>query len=190
MANPSSGLTRRALMSAATAAMFGPAAAHAAARFTPYPNIKAAMLARQTGLFRIAEFGVVETILLCVNGTPIEVPGRLNGLYQVKDAARSHSPRDLSPVDVNRLITAAGGLDAAVNGTPRAAGFYSLFNAMARQDEDAFAIMPVAGDAPTRLPFSTDPFFAGWSFTCDARTGAYTFTAGDIRAYWILEGHP
>jgi hypothetical protein len=189
MANPSQRLTRRALIGVA-AAMFGAGIASAATRFTSYPGVKAALQARQTGLFRIAELGVFETILLCVNGAPIEVHVRRNGLYQRKDPARSYSPRDLPPVDFNRLITAAGGLDAAVNGTPRAAGFYGLYNAMARLSDDAFAVMPVAGDAPARLPFSTDPFFAGWSFSHDTRTGAYAFTAGDIRAYWILEGHP
>ena len=194
MGTPTAKLTRRALIGAGAIIALGYGPGHgdawAAARFTPHPNVKAVLQTRQTGLFRIAELGVFETILLCVNGTPVEVHVRRNGLYQRKDPARSHSPRDLSPVDFNRLITAAGGLDSAVNGTTRAAGFYGLFNAMARQGEDAFAVMPVAGDASARLPFSTDPFFAGWSFTYDARTGAYAFTAGDIRAYWILEGHP
>jgi hypothetical protein len=189
MANPNARLTRRALIGAGAIAALGNGA-RAAARFTLHQNVKAALQARQSGLFKIAGLGVFETILLCVNGAPVDIHTRRNGLYQRKDAARSHSLRDVAPVDFNRLITAAGGLDAAVNGTPRAAGFYALYNAMAAISADAFAIVPVSGEADPRLAFSADPFFAGWSFSYDARSGAYAFTAGNIRAHWILEGQP
>lgn len=191
MANPTARLTRRALIGAGATAILASGTARAAARFTPYPNVKMALQSRQTGLFRIAELGVIETLLLCVNGAPIEVHARRNGIYQRKDAARSQSVRDTAPVDFNRLIAAAGGLDTGVNGTARAAGFYVLYNAMAvLNPADAFTVVPVASDTATRLPFSTDPFFAAWSFSYDARSGAYAFSAGDIRAHWILEGHP
>lgn len=190
MANPPARLTRRALIGVVPAAILASGTADAAARFVAYPSVKAVLQSRQTGLFRIAELGVIETLLLCVNGLAVEVHARRNGIYQKKDRTRSQSTREIAPVDFNRLITAAGGLDTAINGTARAAGFYALYNAMAGLSSDAFAVVPVAGDTAARLPFSTDPYFAAWSFAYDVRSGAYAFSAGDIRAHWILEGHP
>lgn len=183
-------LTRRALIGAIPTVILVPGTTKAAARFTPHPNVKAALQSRQTGLFRIAELGIIETLLLCVNGLAVEVHARRNGIYQKKDAALSRSAREVAPVDFNRLITAAGGIDTNVNGTSRAAGFYALYNAMADLSRNTFAIVPVAGDTSKRLPFSADPFFAAWSFAYDASSGGYAFSAGDIRAHWILEGHP
>jgi hypothetical protein len=187
MAHPTRRLTLKALIGATAAA---PSAA-GAARFTPYPHVKAALMARQSGLFKVASLGTVEIILLCVNGAAIDVHARRNGIYQPKDASRSHSPKAMAPVDFNRLITAAGGLDTGVNGSPRQAGFYALYNHLAVAPTiDAFGVVPVADEASQRLGFSTDPFFAGWTFVYDARPGTLTFTAGDLRAHWILEGHP
>jgi hypothetical protein len=194
MAKTTPRLTRRALIGATATAFVGSALAGraiTAPRFTPYPNLKAALQSRQTGLFRIAELGIIETILLCVHGAPIEVHARRNGIYQRKDAARSRSLRDLAPVDFNRLISAAGGLDTSVNGTSRAISFYALYNTLAAAPAtEAFAVLPASGDTATRLVFSTDPFFSAWSFAHDPKTGAYAFTAGDIRAHWSLERHP
>ena len=180
MANPPARLTRRALIGVVPAAILASGTADAAARFVAYPGVKAVLQSRQTGLFRIAELGVIETLLLCVNGLAVEVHARRNGIYQKKDRTRSQSTREIAP----------GGLDTAINGTARAAGFYALYNAMAGLSSDAFAVVPVAGDTAARLPFSTDPYVAAWSFAYDARSGAYAFSAGDIRAHWILEGHP
>lgn len=190
MAHPTRRVTLKTLIGATAAAPFAAGAA-GAPRFTPNPHVKAALMARQTGLFKIASLGAIEIILLCVNGAAIDVHARRNGIYQPKDASRSYSPKAMAPVDFNRLITAAGGLDTGVNGSPRQAGFYALYNHLAAVPAiDAFGIVPVAGEAGRRLGFSTDPFFADWVFGYDARPGTLTFTAGDLRAHWILEGHP
>lgn len=190
MAHPTRRLTLKALIGATAAAPSASGAA-SAPRFTPYPNVKAALMARQTGLFKVASLGAIEIILLCVNGAAIDVHARRNGIYQPKDASRSHSPKAMAPVDFNRLITAAGGLNTDVNGSPHQAGFYALYNRLAAAPTiDAFGVVPVAGEVGQRLGFSTDPFFAGWTFVYDARPGTLTFTAGDLRAHWILEGHP
>ena len=170
------------------AAVFGAAVpAFAEPAFTPQPGVRAALQARQTGVFRIADFGPYETLLLLVNGVAIDLHLRRRGIYQQKDPARSRSVKTVAPVDLNRLIAAAGGLDQPVNGGPRAAGFFAVYKALPANVSLPPARTQAAG-AMTPLTFSRDPAFDGWTFERDARADAYAVSLPGIKAFWILEG--
>lgn len=132
-------ITRRGLMTAGALTLFGPALLHdesqgAVPTFTGHPAIKSAILNRQTTIFNVASLATgssrVQTLVLVVNGVVTEVHARRNNIYLTKRTSQSSSIKVISPVDYNRLITAAGGIDTWVNGTQRAANFYAIYNSL------------------------------------------------------------
>jgi len=178
-------ITRRLLCALA---MFGVAMpAHAEPVFEAHPGVKAALQARQTGVFHIADLGSYEILLLMVNGVAVDIHARRRGIYQQKDPARSRSVKTIAPVDLNRLIVAAGGVDTGVNGTPRASAFFTIYNALPAHVSLPPARVPAPGDL-LPLDFSRDAAFDGWTFERDARSGACAVSLPGVKAFWILEG--
>ncbi|MDC7684589.1 hypothetical protein PQU92_14990 [Asticcacaulis sp. BYS171W] len=198
------------------AVLLWPRGGHAAPTFAPRPALKGLMAARQSAICHVADYGGSQTLILLINGIPVEAHLRRNGLYQPKDQRRSRAAKPVTPVDFNRLIAAAGGLDKGVNGTPRAAEFFALYNSLMpavtapdpcpadfahrttseratiRQGLGTAAYTRYApcftldGDA-VRLDFSDDPFFDTWTFERDAQGHFYGLSAPGVRAIWSLE---
>jgi len=212
-------LTRRTMfrltaMSLSAAAVASATSVHAA--FVPHTSVRALIAARQTAICDIADYEGIQTLLLIINGTPTEVHARRNGLYQTKDLRRSRSVKAITPVDFNRLIALAGGLNQGVNATARAADFFGLYNtlssvaatpdpcprdfsqrskaerALIRRDlglseNRRYAPCFTLGSDAVRLAFADDPFFDAWTFERDVRGHFYGLSLPGLQAIWSLE---
>ncbi len=179
--------TRRRLLGAVTVLSASlPAEGDAAPAFTGHASIKSVLQSGQTAICTIADFGTIQTLVLAVNGVATEVHARRKGIYQAKLAARSHSLRTVAPVDFNRLITAAGGLDQIVNGTTRAAAFFKIYQGAGNATPAATGSV---GNGQ-RFAIAGDPFFNLWQCDYDSRTHTFGFDAPGLRAVWTLEGQP
>lgn len=180
--------TRRTVLSATIAAAGNAYGASAAPVFAFRGGVKSVLTSRQSAICHIADYGTTQVLLLVVNGAPIEVHARRNGLYHPKDPAKSRSVRALAPVDFNRLITAAGGVDQPVNGSLRANDFNALFNSLKP--------VPLTRACPggacrtmgtgQRLAIN-DGFFRDWSFAHDPSGPFLAFSSPTVKAVWSLE---
>ncbi|ESQ75291.1 hypothetical protein ABAC402_09305 [Asticcacaulis sp. AC402] len=180
--------TRRTVLSAG---LLTATAAAGAVRATPVfafrAGVKSVLTARQSAICHIADYGNTQVVLLIVNGATVEVHARRAGLYHPKDPAVSRSVRALAPVDLNRLISAAGGLDQPVNGSVRNDAFHALYQSLKP--------MPVARACGSNcramgsgqaLPIK-DAFFRDWSFA-HAPSGPFlAFSSPTVKAVWSLE---
>ncbi|UDF05724.1 hypothetical protein [Asticcacaulis sp. AND118] len=212
-------LTRRTLFRLTAVSLSAAAVASAPATqaaFVPHTAVKALITARQTAVCHIADQDGIQTLLLIVNGNPTEAHARRNGLYQTKDLRRSRSAKAITPVDFNRLIALAGGLNQGVNGTPRAADFFNLYNALSsapatpdpcprdfsqrskaeraliRRDlglseNRRYAPCFTLGSNAVRLDFADDPFFDAWTFERDVQGHFYGLSLPGLQAIWSLE---
>lgn len=180
-------ISRRGLLASGAFWVAGASSAMAAAPiFKPYPAIKSALQNRQTAIFNIADMGATHTLVLLLNGEVTEVHARRNGLYHAKLPVRSNSPMPIAPVDFNRLITAAGGVNQTVNGTSRASGFYNLFKGLQTEAvAETEAVVRVA-DTAVSLHFSDDPFFRPWVFEFQPRGQIYAVNFSGVRAAWSI----
>lgn len=208
--------TRRKLFGLTLAAICAPVPAISSERFSVYPGLRSLIASDQTAIVRIAELNGTEILLLLLDGTPVEAHARRNGLYQPKDARRSTSPKPLAPVDFNRLITQAGGLNLGVGGTDRHAAFMALYktlkpsppsvqacpaelerrsaadiSAIRRElqhpDNRRFVPCFSLGPDAQRLPLSEDPMFRTWTFERDVQGHFLGLTLPGLKAVWSLE---
>ncbi|MFP1132261.1 hypothetical protein [Asticcacaulis sp. W401b] len=208
--------TRRAALGSTAATVMAAPLTIAATAFTPSASVKALMSAHQSAICQLAEFGGTQVLLLLINGTPVEAHARRRGLYQRKLSRLTQSGKAIAPVNFNRLITAAGGIDRPVGGTARAPEFNALYAALppvpqapdpcpadfdqrsaaersvirqALRAPDNSRYLPCfVEDAQTvRLPFSDDPFFTAWAFERDAQGHFLALTLPGVRAIWALE---
>lgn len=208
--------SRRRILSVATLALCAPHSSSAAPPVALLPQVKTFLLSKQSGISLIATADGVQIMLLVINGVPVETHARQNGLYRPKAQASARSLKSITPVDFSRLITAAGGLDKAINGSARAGEFYALYNSLTsvalppdacpadfaqksdsekallrrqiRQGEASRFRPCFLGDEPlSRVAVTDDPFFAAWSFSRDGLGHYLGLTLPGVRAIWTLE---
>lgn len=208
--------TRRAALRSTAATMMAAPLTAAAATFTPSAGVKAFITAHQSAICQLADFSGTQILLLMINGTPVEAHACRKGLYQRKVSRFTRSGKAITPVNFNRLITVAGGIDRPVGGTPRAAEFNALYaalppapqapdpcppdfdqrssaeQAIIRQalrmaDNSRYIPCFVEGVQTVRLSFSDDPFFAAWTFERDVQGHFLALTLPGVRAIWSLE---
>jgi hypothetical protein len=153
--------------------------------FKPYTAIKSALQNRQTAIFNVADLGATRTLVLVLKGEITEVHAHRNGLYHTKIPARSSSVASLAPVDFNRLITAAGGVNQPVNGA-RATGFYALYNALRAEAAAPHEAVVRVADSAFSLQFSDDPFFRPWAFEYQPHGQIYAANFSGVRAAWSI----
>ncbi|WP_343683426.1 hypothetical protein [Asticcacaulis sp.] len=208
--------TRRKILSLGALFLGSQTTAYGAVTSGGASQVKAFLNARQSGIVRLATFTETEILLLIINGQPIDVHARQNGLYISKSPGSARSVKAIAPVDFGRLLTAAGGTDKGVNGTDRARDFNSLYGSLtsvplapltcpadfAQKSTEEKALIRrqirqphysrygpcLMPDQPLiRQAFADDPFFDAWTFTHDANDRYLGLSLPGIRAFWSLE---
>lgn len=208
--------TRRYILSLGALVLCSRTPASAAAAIGVSPQLKGFLSARQSGVVHVATVAGTQILLLIINGLPIDVHARQNGLYITKAPGQTRSVKTIAPVDFGRLIAAAGGTDKGVNGSEKARDFHSLYASLnsvpmaplpcpadfseksaeektlirrqVRQPPYSRYGACVMPDQPLiRLPFADDSFFDAWSFTRDAEGHYLGLSLPGIRAFWSLE---